>query len=250
MIDIRTKIILLLIAFLAGSINAQEEIPEPVKTPAKYGISAYDSTAYVAFINRPYLDLDPEYYKENYTSRAYNYVDTPNKERTFKKSKKRNFLPGSLIGTILKIIFVIIIGLAVLALIMVVKDLDLRKKSKIESITKDKTISKENDLNAPEALDQHSLYELLKKSEQANNYRSAVRCHFLIYLEKLQTRKEIVYNKDKTNADYLREIENKDSGAVFSQLSYLYEYVWYGNKSINAVDYENIAFTFDKSLKK
>jgi hypothetical protein len=77
-----------------------------------------------------------------------------------------------------------------------------------------------------------------------------VRYYFLIYLEKLERKKEIVYHQDKTNTDYGAELANSPNSETFAQLSYLYEYLWYGKKEITAPVFEQISHTFKQAMNK
>ncbi len=74
---------------------------------------------------------------------------------------------------------------------------------------------------------------LLKQAIEAKNFRLAIRYYYLASLKKLSTDKLIDYHKDKTNSEYLFEIENADIRNQFSYLSYVYSYVWYGEFPVN-----------------
>ncbi|MGK0449122.1 MAG: hypothetical protein ACJA2M_002925, partial [Polaribacter sp.] len=49
----------------------------------------------------------------------------------------------------------------------------------------------------------------------------------------LSAKKLIDYHKDKTNSEYLFEIEDTAMRSKFSYLSYVYTYVWYGEFSVD-----------------
>jgi len=55
---------------------------------------------------------------------------------------------------------------------------------------------------------------------------------------------------DKTNSNYLYEIKNAEVKNQFSHLSYLYEYIWYGEFSINDREYQEAKTTFGNFLRK
>ncbi|PNQ72202.1 hypothetical protein C1T31_12820 [Hanstruepera neustonica] len=74
---------------------------------------------------------------------------------------------------------------------------------------------------------------LIKKALKDTNYRLATRYLYLASLKKL-TRKNIIdWHYDKTNTDYLNEIEDETIKAYFKRVSYIYDYVWYGEFSID-----------------
>lgn len=81
---------------------------------------------------------------------------------------------------------------------------------------------------------------LLKRALASGDYRLATRYHYLSALKILADKELIKYHKEKTNAAYLLELKNKELRARFSYLSYIYNYVWYGEFSINAQMFKKI----------
>jgi len=193
------------------------------------------------------LEVDTNY-KDGYRADAYIYTERKTTKTSNRKSSSAPNIPGGFIAILFKLLLVLM-ALAVLFFIFqIVKDLRIGYRSKTESKKENKVLSADKNLSAPEELDKTSLEFLLNQAVKNGDYTSATRYYFLIYLEKLQTQKEIVYHQDKTNADYLREIASQKRSDIFSQLSYLYEYIWYGKKDINAQMYEQISDTFKKAL--
>lgn len=93
---------------------------------------------------------------------------------------------------------------------------------------------------------------LLQKAIHNKEYRLAIRYHYLAVLKILSNKKLIDYHKDKTNSEYLFEIENSTTRSEFSYLSYVYSYVWYGDFPIDETNYklaENKYASFKTSLK-
>ncbi len=78
---------------------------------------------------------------------------------------------------------------------------------------------------------------LIKKALKDNNHRLATRYLYLASLKKL-TRKNIIdWHYDKTNNDYLNEIQDETIKAYFKRISYIYDYVWYGEFSIDETSF-------------
>lgn len=80
-----------------------------------------------------------------------------------------------------------------------------------------------------------------KKIQQAINkkqYRKAVRYLYLMVLQALSNKKEIVWNEDKTNEEYYHEIKDGNLKQSFLYLSYIYDYIWYGDFTINRDEFE------------
>lgn len=81
---------------------------------------------------------------------------------------------------------------------------------------------------------------LLEKAIHEKNFRLATRYYYLSLLKKLSDRKTIEYHKDKTNTEYLFEIENKEIRSQFSEVSYIYSYVWYGEFPIDSLTFKTV----------
>ncbi|WEK69256.1 MAG: DUF4129 domain-containing protein [Candidatus Chryseobacterium colombiense] len=99
------------------------------------------------------------------------------------------------------------------------KKLDIAEKELHENI---------HEINFPESIAQF---------ENSGEYRSAVRYQFLYILKKLSDRKIIVWNPEKTNKDYVAELKEERLKNDFSKLSYIFDYVWYGEFGIDKEDY-------------
>jgi hypothetical protein len=93
---------------------------------------------------------------------------------------------------------------------------------------------------------------LLQNAIHNKEYRLAIRYHYLAALKTLSNKKLIDYHKDKTNSEYLFEIENSTTRTDFSYLSYVYSYVWYGDFPIDETNYKlaaNKYASFKTSIK-
>lgn len=80
--------------------------------------------------------------------------------------------------------------------------------------------------------------ESILKLEHAKDYRSAVRYQFLYVLKKLSDKKLINWNPEKTNKDYVAELKAPHLKNEFSDLSYIFDYVWYGEFNIDEHSYQ------------
>lgn len=79
--------------------------------------------------------------------------------------------------------------------------------------------------------------ESIAQFENNGEYRSAIRYQFLYILKKLSDKKIIVWNPEKTNKDYVAELKEQHLKSEFSKLSYIFDYVWYGEFGIDKEDY-------------
>lgn len=87
--------------------------------------------------------------------------------------------------------------------------------------------------------------ETLTKGER----RLAIRYYYLWLLKRMSEREVIEWDPEKTNSDYLYEIKNQDLKARFEYLSYLYNYIWYGEFDIDEIAFEKAKSTFDKTIQ-
>lgn len=107
-----------------------------------------------------------------------------------------------------------------------------------KSKNKNKKIKEE--LVYEDEIDESDYEALLKRAIKNNDYRSAIRFYYLTTLKLLSDKKLIELNKDKTNADYLFELNNENLRKQFSQLSYIFSYVWYGEFSIDQSTFKQV----------
>jgi len=94
------------------------------------------------------------------------------------------------------------------------------------------------DINNVEQLIQSADFEqLIFETEKQGNTRQSIRLYYLWLLKDLKEKELIVWLPEKTNADYLAELKKESLRKQFSYLSYLYNYIWYGEFSITDEDY-------------
>lgn len=88
--------------------------------------------------------------------------------------------------------------------------------------------------------------ELIKKADLENlildalkekQFRLALRYQYLLTLKRLTEKELINWQPDKTNTDYIWELHNSDLKTSFTNLTRIYDYVWYGSFLINEEKY-------------
>ena len=103
-------------------------------------------------------------------------------------------------------------------------------KKKIESIV--------IDIHNTEQLIQSADFEqLISEIEMQGDTRQGIRLYYLWLLKDLKENELINWLPEKTNSDYLFELKEEKLKKKFSYLSYLYNYIWYGEFSIGDEDY-------------
>lgn len=255
----RIYISLLLLATVLCQGQATEEENDDLIAEAIEEVEseyAVDESELSPVVRRGYLDADTDY-KERYSSSDYTYRERDEKPTQVSKPAEIEEpsapqMSGDFVGIILKILLGIVAIAIILFIVMALKDVGVSKvgfKKNVKEVNR-KISTQVNELETLTELDQTNLQLLLKNALAAEDFYSAVRYYFLIYLEKLERKKEIVYHQDKTNADYLVELANSPSSETFAQLSYLYEYLWYGKKELTVLVFEQVSDTFKKAINK
>ncbi len=146
-----------------------------------------------------------------------------------------------------EIFLVILLAVAIVAVILKVNDINpvalfRRKKQNLQPLFE---IGKEN-------IGEMDFPLMIEKAITQNNFRLAIRYHYLQSLNLLAGIGKIELREGKTNREYLEEISNADLQKHFVQLVYGFEFVWYGEFLLNENQYEklNSAFVeFKKSLQ-
>lgn len=120
--------------------------------------------------------------------------------------------------------------LAVLALYLLIRFL---LESPVTDVFK-KEDSKIDGFNfKEETIDQIDFEDLIQKALKNNDYRLAIRYLYLKSLQVLAQKSIIDWHYKKTNIDYLNEINNSTVKKSFQKVSYVYDYVWYGEFEID-----------------
>lgn len=97
---------------------------------------------------------------------------------------------------------------------------------------------------------QHVDFEkLIASTLKSGNQRLAVRYYYLWLLKKMSEKNIIDWNPEKTNSDYWYEIKTESLKNEFSYLSYLYNYIWYGEFEITECSFESMKKTFETTIQ-
>ena len=78
---------------------------------------------------------------------------------------------------------------------------------------------------------------LIQKALVDKNYRLAIRYSYLYSLQLMSEKELIDWQIQKTNHDYLAEIEKPDLQTSFSKITRIYDYTWYGDFAIDEEKY-------------
>lgn len=100
-----------------------------------------------------------------------------------------------------------------------------------------------------EDIRQADLNELIKKETEAGNFNKATRYLYIKLLKTLDEIQLINWQTGKTNRDYYYELSGKEVQQEFSFLTFLYEYIWYGEFGIEKNRFEEVNERFISMFK-
>lgn len=93
-------------------------------------------------------------------------------------------------------------------------------------------------------LESKDIPTLIKMAVAQKNYRSAVRFYYLLILKNLRESKLIDYEAQKTNEEYLSEIEPISLKKQFAKVTHLYDFIWYGDFPVVEPDFKKAETEF------
>ena len=85
---------------------------------------------------------------------------------------------------------------------------------------------------------------LIAEAVAKKMYRLAVRLYYLQTLKKLSDNDLIHWQINKTNVDYMEEMQTKALHKEFRHLTHWFDYVWYGNFELTTTHFEDIEQDF------
>lgn len=193
-----------------------------------------------------------EKFQSKYQGEEYNYTTVQPRESLWQKFKKRiiRFLE-SILGkidpnksanyadNILRFFAIVLGGFILYFLIKVL----INKNGNFFFSKKNRKLNIP-DQNLQENIHEINFPESIAKFELQNDYRSAIRYHFLLVLKKLSDQKVINWNPEKTNRDYFLEIKRPNLQENFKELIYIFDNVWYGEFVINEEKYQQFKQKF------
>jgi hypothetical protein len=148
------------------------------------------------------------------------------------------------VSYLMKFLAIIVIGFVVYLIVKAI----LNKEGKwIFGKNSDKKIINYSDVE--KNLQLVDFEKLIEATLLSGEKRLTIRYYYLWLLKKLSAKEIIVWDLEKTNSDYLYEIKNRDLKEDFVYLSYLYEYIWYGEFEISENTFEKATNSFDKVIK-
>ena len=190
--------------------------------------------------------LDKKYNDKEFTYTVED-IKEPEKEEVPDKNIQANskFLEG-FIG-FMSIVFPYLFGLLVVYIIVKAvmgSEANFWRRSKTYKIKTNSLPFEEEIANISET----DFNALLKRAFEKGDYRLATRYYYLSLLKVLAEKEHNIYHKEKTNAAYIFELENKLLRERFSYLSYIYNYVWYGEFEVDIKLFKQIELDYKSCI--
>ncbi len=197
-----------------------------VRRPAEEKISKYQSDR----------DFNYEESKHEHSNLWQRFTDWLTRLLTPKSFNPNIGSPNILLG----IIEFLVIGAAVALFVYFIL------KSQGSSLFSKNNASNFGLTESHEDISQMNFDELIAKTAGSGQYRQAVRYLYLKSLKQLSDLDLIKWKADKTNRDYTIELHSSPFSTLFSEITLLFDYAWYGNAAINENTFSRIKSTFEK----
>ena len=190
-------------------------------------------------------NLDSKF-KDDYKGKKYDYDRVvKQKEKTYKNPPSFNF-PTGIFQFLMYFILAVIVLLVVYYILKNAGGFRFgNEKNRIKINSSD-----EEQLDNEEEFSHHNFEQLIQKAKNNKEYRKAIRYYYLWVLQKLTDKRLIQYNKEKTDYDYLVELGQNPIREDYSQTTYLYDYVWYGNFELNERQFGLAERIFQRTIQK
>ncbi|APG59782.1 hypothetical protein LPB144_04840 [Christiangramia salexigens] len=192
------------------------------------------------------VKFDEKYIQELKEQDEFNYLKTEEKDSWWTRFKKYlnarynqfinwlfgDYQPNSIIGFIISIFPYIILGVLIGLIIWFFSKLDPGKHI-LQSPNEPQVFLSEEE----ELIKNEDLEGLIQDAINNEEFRLAIRYQYLNELRRLDELNWIDYQFQKTNRDYFQEIKKESIRNKFSEITKLYEFIWYGSFEVSKRDY-------------
>lgn len=230
---------LLLFCFFTGQFSIAQQSEQPIffddTEVEKQVISEKDLESYKTDDDFNYVEVEVE---ESFLDKAYRWLNN-----ILRKFWEAIFGVGTASGFlyfVFRILPYILLGVLIFLLIrffLKVNSNNLITRSKEQgaiSFTEEEQIIKNEDIPA-----------LIKEAISQKNYRLAIRYYYLLSLKYLTENESISWQPQKTNEDYIKELDTSHLKSSFQNITRIYDYVWYGEFNVDALKFEALKLPFE-----
>lgn len=172
--------------------------------------------------------------------------DRPEKMEEPKPSRSFN-IPGlgALAGLFQLLAIIVVILLVGMIIYILVRAFSGSSNTKVSSSSAIVNTLEELEENIHEA----DLERALRLALEQKNYKLAVRIYYLIIIRDMSSLKLIVWKRDKTNGEYVRELYSKPQYESFRDITLDFDKVWYGDEEVNHSQFEYLQGKFSHFIQ-
>ena len=103
--------------------------------------------------------------------------------------------------------------------------------------------------NIEEHFHESDLDRFIREATEQEKYALAIRLYYLAIIKELSLSRTILWKKDKTNKDYIREMSKTNMFQSFREATSIFERVWYGEGELKELDYKDVKPKFEALIK-
>ena len=241
---------LILLAGLIFSFNIHAQVSTDTSTATvdDYESTEEETTYYPDTLKREFRAIEFDSVQAVNSDKGFyykNYMDSLLRATQFKVQKPRRSVNlsgsdffNSIFGIIFWILAIGLFGYLVYRLFLSNSSFLARNRKNIAS-----------DIAVVEEENTNDLDSLLRNAIRNRNYRLAVRYLYLQSLQRLSEKKFIELSTNKTNYEYVKEVRKHKFANEFASLTLQYEYVWYGEYTVDERLFEQIQGSFTQFNK-
>ena len=133
----------------------------------------------------------------------------------------------------------ILLGILLIAIVWIFIKIDTRRLSLEKIKAPESYMGDEEDI-----IQNQDIQALINQALAENDYRLAVRYYYLLALQKLSGKEYIQWEAQKTNHDYIFEIEDQVLRYRFTHITSIYDYIWYGNFHVDTTAFAKAETAF------
>lgn len=152
---------------------------------------------------------------------------------------------GGNAAPVLKVLSIILLVIALAFLIRSLLGLNQPRNRQVQPV-----LSVDELAQLDENLHTADLDDFIQRALAEGDFTLAIRLYYLAILKELSLQHIIIWKKDKTNRDYLREMSRTKSAMEFSEITLLFERIRYGNVVLQQADYEQLEPKFKQFIRQ
>jgi hypothetical protein len=154
---------------------------------------------------------------------------------------------GSFWANFFKVVFIIIVIIVIAFIVSNFLGAGIFTSPKNRKIKKsDASITIDN---IEEHFHESDLDRFIREATEEGKYTLAIRLYYLAIIKELSLNRTILWKKDKTNKDYIREMRKTNMFQSFREVTSIFERVWYGEGELKELDYKDVKPKFEALIE-